>query len=82
MRKALVGIAIGLVLTAISANAADEPVATDPEQLICKQEKKVNSRFTTKTCFTKAQWAERAERDKRDYAENQSRHKIFVPRDK
>lgn len=81
MRKAPIGIAMGLVVTAISANAADEPVAESPEALICKYEKKVNSRFTSKTCFTKAQWAERAERDKRDYAENQSRHKIFVPRD-
>lgn len=82
MRKTIVGMAIGFALAAVSVSAADEPSKSNPDEVICKQEKKVNSRFTSKTCFTRAQWAERAERDKREFGENQSRHKIFVPMDK
>lgn len=82
MRKIIAGASLGFALTAITVNAADETPKARPDEVVCKQEKKVNSRFTTKSCFTRAQWAERAERDKRDFGENQSRHKMHVPMDK
>ena len=55
--------------------------AKDPNQQICKREKKPNSRFTTKTCFTRAQWAEMAEVNKRAYAESRDRPTIEIRRD-
>lgn len=82
MRKIIAGASLGFALTAGAVTAADESPKGSPDEVVCKQEKKVNSRFTTKSCFTRAQWAERAERDKRELGENQSRHKIFVPMDK
>ncbi|MGX7925534.1 hypothetical protein ACWPMX_03050 [Tsuneonella sp. HG094] len=82
MRRILVYLAIGFAMTAPGATAAEANSKENPDELVCKQEKKVNSRFTTKTCLTRAQWAERAERDKREFGDNQSRHKVFTPNDK
>ena len=82
MRTTLASFAIGISLVSTSlAASAQTPGKSDPDEIVCKREKKVNSRFTTKTCLTRAQWNEIAEANKRDYAENQSRHNIVIRRD-
>ena len=56
MKTALAATALGLATIAMPALAQDQDPAKDPDQLICKIEKKVNSRFTTRTCHTRAEW--------------------------
>ena len=82
MKIAAAPMALALVMVAGQALAQAEVPAKDPDEVVCKREKKVNSRFTTKTCLTRGQWEAIAEANKRDFAENQSRHKIFVPRER
>jgi hypothetical protein len=82
MKIAAAGMALALVMVAGPALAQADAPARDPDEVICKHEKKVNSRFTTKTCLTRGQWEAIAEANKRDFAENQGRHKIYVPRER
>ena len=82
MKTAVAGLALGFAVIALPVLAQTPEPAKDPNEQICKREKKVNSRFTTKTCLTRGQWEAIAEANKRDFAENQSRHKIFVPRER
>lgn len=79
--KYLAGFTVGLSLISVPLLAADREGTDDPDQVICKREKKVNSRFTTRTCHTRAQWAAIAEQNKRDYAETRDRPKIDIGRD-
>ena len=79
MKIAAASMALALAMIAGPVLALAEGLANDRDEVVCKREKKVNSRFTTKTCLTRGQWEEIAEANKRDFAENQSRHKISVP---
>jgi hypothetical protein len=81
MKMAVAAVALSLAVIAGPVLAQVEAPARDPEEIVCKREKKVNSRFTTKTCLTRAQWDAIAEANKRDFADNQSRHKIVIRRD-
>ena len=82
MSKTLAGIAIGISLISIPVAAtAQDTAKNDPDQIVCKREKKVNSRFTTKTCYTRAQWAAMAEQNKRDFGETRDRPNIDIRRD-
>ena len=81
MKFALAGVALGFAVIAVPVSAQTPAPAKDPNQQICKREKKPNSRFTTKTCFTRAQWAEMAEVNKRAYAESRDRPTIEIRRD-
>ena len=81
MKIAVAALAFGVAILTVPAVADDQEPAKDPNEQICKREKKVNSRFTTKTCLTRGQWEAIAEANKRDFAENQSRHKIVIRRD-
>ena len=82
MTKTLASFAfcLSLLSTAVTASAQDTS-KSDPDEMICKREKKVNSRFTTQTCHTRAQWAAIAEQNKRDYAESRDRPSIDIRRD-
>ena len=82
MKIAVAGLMLGFAVIAVPVLAQADAAPKDPDEVICKREKKVNSRFTTKTCLTRGQWDEIAEANKRDFAENQSRHKIFIPRER
>ena len=82
MRTTLASFAVGISLLSTSlAASAQDPGKSDPDEIVCKREKKVNSRFTTKTCYTRAQWAAMAEQNKRDYAETRDRPNIDIRRD-
>ena len=82
MSRTIARIALGLALVATPAVAvAQDQAKADPDQVVCKREKKVNSRFTTKTCYTRAQWAAIAEQNKRDFAEQRDRPAIGMQRD-
>lgn len=60
---------------------ADEQVKKDRDEVVCKHQKRTDSRFTTKTCRTRAQWDEMAEQQKRDYAETRNRPVIETRKD-
>lgn len=77
------GIALSatVLFSAISANAGRE-VKKDPEELICKQQKRTGTRFATRVCYTRKQWAELSETNKRTYAETRDRPVIDVTREK
>ena len=60
---------------------AEEPAKDDREEMVCKVQKRTDSRFTTKTCRTRAQWQEMAEQQKRDYAETRNRPTIETRRE-
>jgi hypothetical protein len=77
MKFALAGLALAAV--AFPAIAQTDAPAKDPDQVICKQEKKPNSRFTTKTCHTRAEWNAIAEQNKRAYSEQRDRPAIVPP---
>ena len=79
MKTALAATALGLATIAMPGLAQDQDPAKDPDQLICKIEKKVNSRFTTKTCHTRAEWDAISEANKRAYAEQRDRPSIVPP---
>lgn len=69
-------IAVALATSTAPVFAADEPSVTDAERKICKRSKKVNSRFATQICRTKAEWDAIAEANKRDFAEQRDRPAI------
>lgn len=79
MNKVIAGIVVCAALTTGPVLAQTQAPAKDRDQMICKQEKKVNSRFTTRTCHTRAQWDEIAEINKRNYAEQRDRPSIVPP---
>ena len=54
---------------------------SDRDEVVCKHQKRTDSRFTTKTCRTRAQWDEMAEQQKRDYAETRNRPVIETRKD-
>jgi hypothetical protein len=67
-----------LVLTLIGFSLAAGPAAfagatqngKDSEDKICKRQAKTGTRFASKICYTKAQWEEITEANKRAAAEN------------
>ena len=67
-----------LVLTLVGFSLAAGPAAyagaaqsgKDGEDKICKRQAKTGTRFASKVCYTKAQWEEIAEANKRAAAEN------------
>ena len=79
MTKMFAGLAAGFALVSVPLIAGED--TPDPDKLICKQEKKPNSRFTAKTCFTRAQWDEMSEQNKRSYSETRDRPTIDIRRD-
>ena len=67
---------------AVAAPAvADDKAKSDRDEVVCKHQKRTDSRFTTKTCRTRAQWDEMAEQQKRDYAETRDRPVIETRKD-
>ena len=77
MKTALVGLVVAALAGPALAQA--EAPAKDPDQVICKHEKKVNSRFTTQTCHTRADWDAIAEANKRAFGEQRDRPSIVPP---
>ena len=77
----IVSAAMALSLAALAAPvlAQTQDPAKDPNEQICKVEKKVNSRFTTKTCHTRAEWDAISEANKRAYSEQRDRPSIVPP---
>lgn len=60
------------------APAAEKTGKADGDRLVCRRESKANSRFTTKTCKTAAEWEERAEAARKALAETQQRPMISI----
>jgi uncharacterized protein YdeI (BOF family) len=57
-------IAVALMMLASPALAvAKEAKADDPNQRVCKEVGVTGSRFTKKTCHTRAEWAQRDKAD-------------------
>lgn len=79
MKTVVAGMVLGFAVIAVPVLAENQNPAKDPDELICKREKKVNSRFTTKTCHTRAEWDAISEANKRDYAEQRDRPSIVPP---
>ena len=63
------------------ALAQGEPNKTDPDALVCKNQKKTGTRFATKICHTRKQWEEIAEANKRGFAESRDRPAVDISRD-
>lgn len=69
-------------LPAAPALASAEPKAKDKrDEVVCKRQKRTDSRFTKKTCHTRAQWNEIAEQNQRDFAAQRGRPVIETRRD-
>ena len=73
-------LAIGLALTAGHALADDSAAEkdADKEKIVCKQQMKANSRFTTRVCLTRAEWEFRAEQHRKAFQEVQNRPVISI----
>jgi hypothetical protein len=79
MKIAFASMALGLAVIAVPTLGQNQNRAKDPDQPICKIEKKVNSRFTRKVCHTRAEWEAISEANKRDYVEQRDRPSIVPP---
>jgi len=79
MKIAVAGLVLGFAVIAVPVLAETQGPAKDPDEVICKREKKVNSRFTTKTCHTRAEWDAISEANKRDFVEQRDRPSIVPP---
>ena len=73
-------LAIGLALAAGHALADDSAAEkdADKEKIVCKQQMKANSRFTTRVCLTRAEWEFRAEQHRKAFQEVQNRPVISI----
>jgi hypothetical protein len=71
----------GAILALATPAQAKTTSANDPDKIVCKREKRSNSRFTQQTCHTRAQWLAIAEEQKRAYAEQRDRPVIDITRD-
>lgn len=80
LRTALsAAIVCALAMTSTTALAAEKK--SDPDAVICKREKQTTTRFTKRTCMTKAQWDALAEQNRRNYSEMRDRPVIDTTRD-
>ena len=72
-------LALSAIVLSNSAPVAQEPAASKPEeQIICKHQARTGTRFTKKTCRTKAHWEEMAETAKRQAAEDLNKPTINI----
>lgn len=73
-------LAIGLALAAGPAQADEAPAAKakdDADKVVCKKEVVPNSRFTKRTCMTKAEWEQRTETAMRALRDVQNRTQTY-----
>ena len=72
---------VGLALAAGPAWAAEEPAPAekaDKDKVICKERTKVNSRFTTRQCMTKAEWDQQTETARSAFAQIYDRPMVVI----
>lgn len=81
MNKLWPTISLALAATAVAATAAPSDVTRDPNEVVCKRDKRVNSRVPTRVCHTRSEWDAIAEENKRAYAEQRDRPVIETRRD-
>ena len=81
MVRSLTSATIGIALALTSAAAFADVKKGDANELICKREKQTSTRFTKRTCMTKAQWDAMAEENRRNYSEMRDRPVIETRRD-
>ena len=63
----MLAIAAAISLTVPVPLAAEQPrPAKDPNQIVCKTQARLNSRFTDRTCRTRSEWQQIEEAAKRD----------------
>ncbi len=83
MLRILAGLPLlaALVTTAapIAANTANEK-AESRDEMVCKAQRRTGTRFATQVCFTRTQWNEISETNKRDYAASRDRPVIDITR--
>lgn len=77
MSKAIAAFAVAIAVTAIPV-ASPATAAKKGDEIICKREKRLASRFESRICLTRAQWALLAEQHKRAYAETRDRPVIEI----
>ncbi|MGX7953217.1 hypothetical protein ACWPM1_11715 [Tsuneonella sp. HG249] len=80
-RTMLAAVAGAALLLPASAFAQGDKDRNDPSELVCKSQKKTGTRFATKTCYTRKQWDDLTEANKRNYAEMRDRRTIDTTRD-
>jgi hypothetical protein len=85
MRAIVLGLSLALAAGGLaSADEATEQVRTAPqakkEKVICKERIKANSRFSTRSCMTAAEWEEQAETARSAFSEVQNRPMTDISR--
>lgn len=70
-----------LALACGGAALAGDKDQRDPNQVICKNQKRTDSRFGTRICHTRAEWVAIAEENKRSYGEQRDRPMVEIRRD-
>ncbi len=80
MLRVLILIPSALLLTAAAPDASSGDDKKSSE-VVCKMQKRTGTRFATKICYTRAQWMQIAEQNKRDFAEARDRPVIDTTRD-
>jgi hypothetical protein len=77
-------LAVVMAMTAGTAFAEGETLQAAPkakkEKVICKERTKANSRFTTKTCMTQAEWDATTETARSAFSEVQNRPMYNITR--
>ena len=75
MRVLALSIALALVAGPALSNETTAATAKDEdkERIVCREQMKANSRFTTRLCLTKAEWEFRAEQHRKAFEEVQNR---------
>ena len=85
MRVAVLAISLamfaGSALAAEEVTAAPAPAKPQKEKVICKERVKANSRFTTRSCMTAAEWEKETETAKSAFSEVQNRPMFNSGRD-
>ena len=69
---------LGLALAASPALAGDAKPKDDKDKVICKERTKVNSRFTTRQCMTKAEWDQQTETARSAFAQIYDRPMVVI----
>jgi hypothetical protein len=78
---AMAAIAISLPATSMAYAAPETNAAVDAGQrIVCKEQRKTGTRFTTKTCKTAAQWDKMAEEHRANAKEMIDRPQIETRR--
>ena len=78
MRAVVLGVALALASGPALATEAAVDKDADKEKIVCKTQRKANSRFNTKLCLTKAEWEFRSEQHRKAFEEIQNRPVISI----